>query len=160
MSTYNVPCVIAITGTLPNGGGTIASGNYTITPDLSTLPTGFMTADTAGHFAARFNLLHGGTGPTTLSPLRQGDKVNFIFQGGTNSGITVTDVTRPPNYAFNWTKAQNGTNSFTLTGVVPGPGAVDKGGDNFEYSIALTINSTNYTIDPDFETDVSDNPNV
>ena len=49
MATYNVPCVIAITGNLPNGGGTIASGNYTITPDLTALPTGFMTADTAGH---------------------------------------------------------------------------------------------------------------
>jgi hypothetical protein len=145
MSSFNVPVAVNVI-TFPSSGFITA---FTITPDFSNLPAGFLTkVDDMGHFKAKFQSdPHSGKVGGPLSP---GDQMNFVFTA--NAGFTVTDVgiAHPANL-LTWT-----TQGATATAIVTGV-PVATGTGHTKYSLTIKQNSSNSTrdIDPDFETELT-----
>ena len=147
MSDYPVS-VTATVNTWPGNNGTIA--DYSIAADLSSLPAGFMTVDSTGHFKATMQRTNG----KISGPVSPGEKITFTFAG--SAGFTVTDVTGlnglVGGLAWGAASTNNGTTSITAT-VTNAP--VDAGTLHTEYDIKMATIIQTASIDPDFETDVA-----
>lgn len=151
-NNYSVT-LTATVKTWPGNNGDITDYSIAATLD-TTLPAGCLAVDSTGDITVA---LIRGSDNKISSPVSPGDKITFTFGGST--GYTVTGVTglhgNLGGLAFGPTSTSNGTTSITAT---VNSGVVAKGSEKAKYTIVMGMNYSTDTasIDPDFETDVTD----